>query len=222
MLRRFVLPVLALAISTPCVAQQAPPLIGTDTASALSSEISGSAAKRTVQALSLHHRMRGSRPYARRCRVDHRQADGRGPERRGDDRASGGRQDLLRDAAIAARVGCQLRGIMGATPCRRPLGRRRTCTSWADHPISLAEDSVSGTADAPLVDVGAGTSDADYAGKDVRGKLVLVSAQPSEVAALAVTKYRRRRNHLLGAEPEAGVVGRGPEPGPLGPPRYVE
>jgi hypothetical protein len=61
--------------------------------------------------------------------------------------------------------------------------------SWADEPISLAQDSISGRADADLVDVGAGASDADYAGKKVRGKLVLTSSQPGEIAALAVTKY---------------------------------
>jgi hypothetical protein len=61
-LRGIALPLLALA--TPCAAQDAPPLIGTDAASAISSEISGTAAKRTVQALSMHHRMRGSQPYA--------------------------------------------------------------------------------------------------------------------------------------------------------------
>ena len=35
----------------------------------------------------------------------------------------------------------------------------------------------------------AGTSESDYAGKDVRGKLVLVSAQPGEAAHLAITVH---------------------------------
>jgi len=188
-LRRFVLPVLALAISTPCVAQQAPPLIGTDTASALSSEISGSGAKRTVQALSLHHRMRGSRPYAAAAALI-------------TDKLTAAGLSGVETIALPA-DGKIFYGTQRSRPAwdasfaelweQRRVGDRwadaERVTSWADHPISLAEDSVSGTADAPLVDVEAGTSDADYAGKDVRGKLVLVSAQPSEVAALAVTKY---------------------------------
>jgi hypothetical protein len=37
--------------------------------------------------------------------------------------------------------------------------------------------------------VGTGTSDRDYAGKDVRGKLVMTSSQPEDVAKLAITKY---------------------------------
>ena len=61
--------------------------------------------------------------------------------------------------------------------------------SWKNDPITLAQDSASGTANAELVDVGAGTAETDYAGKDVRGKLVLISAQPEAAAGLAVTKY---------------------------------
>jgi hypothetical protein len=56
-------------------------------------------------------------------------------------------------------------------------------------PITLAQDSESAEATAPLVDVGQGTSAADYEGKDVRGKLVLAAAQPGAVAELAVAKY---------------------------------
>jgi aminopeptidase YwaD len=40
-----------------------------------------------------------------------------------------------------------------------------------------------------LVDVGAGTSDKDYAGKDVRGKIVLTSEAPGGVIPLAYDKY---------------------------------
>src|SRR6185503_2264110 len=61
--------------------------------------------------------------------------------------------------------------------------------SWAEQPVSLAQDSVSGRAEAELVDVGAGTSEADYANRDVRGKLVLVSGQPGAAAHLAVTVH---------------------------------
>src|SRR5581483_8979818 len=66
---------------------------------------------------------------------------------------------------------------------------RERIASWAEQPISLAQDSVNGRAETELVDVGAGTSEADYSGKQVRGKMVLVSAQPGEAAPLAVGKY---------------------------------
>ena len=50
--------------------------------------------------------------------------------------------------------------------------------SWDAEPLHLAQDSESADVVAELVDVGAGTDEKDYAGRDVRGKIVLVSAQP--------------------------------------------
>src|SRR5450755_4780280 len=43
---------------------------------------------------------------------------------------------------------------------------------WSTDPIRLADYSHSADVEAPLVDVGAGTADGDYAAKDVRGKIV--------------------------------------------------
>ena len=58
--------------------------------------------------------------------------------------------------------------------------------SWDAMPLSLAQDSISGKVTAALVDIGAGTSDADYAGKELAGRLVLTSSQPEAVAQRAV------------------------------------
>ena len=64
--------------------------------------------------------------------------------------------------------------------------RKRRLGDWSSVPLSLAQDSLSGEATTTLVDIGAGQSDADYAGKDIRGKLVLTSSQPGAVAERAV------------------------------------
>jgi hypothetical protein len=77
--------------------------------------------------------------------------------------------------------------------------RKRRLGDWSSVPLSLAQDSLSGEATALLIDIGAGTSDEDYADKDVRGKLVLTSSQPGAVAERAVGQ--------LGA---AGVVSYAP------------
>ena len=53
--------------------------------------------------------------------------------------------------------------------------------SYEAMPIVLAEDSESADLTAELVDVGEGTKESDYAGKDVKGKIVLVSTQPGAV-----------------------------------------
>jgi len=68
-------------------------------------------------------------------------------------------------------------------------GKQATIASYAAVTMVLAEDSESADVTAPLVDVGAGSSEADYAGKDVKGKLVLVSASPGQVQDLAVGKF---------------------------------
>jgi len=188
-LRRMALPLLALAIAAPCAAQDAPPLIGEDAASAISSEISGSAAKRTVQALSMHHRMRGSRPYAAAAEIIRSQlaADG----------LAGVDMITLPANGVAVYGTQRSRPAWNASFAelweeKRENGRwvdAERIASWDEQPITLAEDSISGTADTELVDVGTGSKDADYAGKSVRGKLVLASDQADAVAPLAVTKY---------------------------------
>jgi aminopeptidase YwaD len=184
------LPVLALALlPAPAVAQAfPPPLIEERAAKAMAEIASGSTALKTVEGLSRHHRMRGSRGYAAAAR-----------QIEGQLRAYG-----LEDVSIIALPadGSQYYGTQRARPGwnasfaelweQRLQGGRWTdgerVASWADQPLVLAQDSVSGRAEADLVDVGPGTSEADYAGKDVRGKLVLTSSQPEDVARLAVTQ----------------------------------
>src|SRR5580700_4621442 len=57
---------------------------------------------------------------------------------------------------------------------------------WATDPIRLADYSHTAEADTALVDVGQGTSEADYAGKDVRGKIVLADGALATVQRIAV------------------------------------
>ena len=61
--------------------------------------------------------------------------------------------------------------------------------SFEVEPVVLAEDSESADVSADLVDVGERTKESDYSGKDVKGKIVLVSAQPGAVQDLAVGKF---------------------------------
>ena len=60
-------------------------------------------------------------------------------------------------------------------------------TSYAELPMSLAAASTSANVEAALVDIGAGTADADYAA-DIKGKIVLTSSHPRAVFERAVTK----------------------------------
>jgi aminopeptidase YwaD len=60
---------------------------------------------------------------------------------------------------------------------------------WAADPIRLADYSHSADVEAALVDVGDGSHESDYTGKDVRGKIVLADGVLARVQALAVAKY---------------------------------
>jgi aminopeptidase YwaD len=182
----FLLPILAVAACAAAAEPSAPLLTPAETR-AIAAEVSGSAAKRTVQALSLHHRMRGSEGYRAAAELI---------------------RDRLRDYGLEEVdiVSLPADGkIFYGTQRSRPAwnasfaelweesqqgGRwadSERVASWADQPIGLAQDSASGAAEGELIDIGAGTAAADYAGKDVRGKLVLTSSQPGAVAHDAVT-----------------------------------
>src|SRR3984893_7246332 len=59
---------------------------------------------------------------------------------------------------------------------------------WAPDPVRLADYSHTADVDAALVDIGDGAHEADYTGKDVRGKIVLADGVLARVQALAVAK----------------------------------
>ena len=162
------------------------PFLDDKTITALATELSGETAKRNLEGISRQHRIRGSRQF--RAAADLIVAE---LKRYG-----------LSDAHIES-LPADGKIFYGTQRSRPPWnaefaelwelgssGERVTrLASWDAAPITLAQDSWSADVTAELVDVGAGTAEADYANKDVKGKLVLVSAQPGPVAALAVAKF---------------------------------
>ncbi len=186
------LALLAAIVATGAAAQrpsQDAPLLPPAQSRAIGEEVSGSIALRNVRALSLHHRMRGSTGF----RAAAEQV-----------------RDRLRDYGLEGVEIISLPAdgrIFYGTQRSRPGWNARFAelweqardgetwrdatriASWDEQPISLAQDSVSGRAEAELVDVGAGTSEADYANREVRGRLVLTSSQPEAVADLAIGRF---------------------------------
>jgi aminopeptidase YwaD len=169
-------------------ATEPPPLLPEPAVRAIAAEVSGTAAKRNLQDLTLFHRMRGSRGFraaAERVRDRAREyglAEVEILELPADGKIFYGTQ-RSRPAwdADFAELWEQRQEGGGWVDARR-------IASWEARPIVLAQDSAGGEAAAPLVDVGAGTAEKDYQGKDVRGKLVLTSAQPGAVYTLAVDR----------------------------------
>ncbi len=167
----------------PASAQQKPPLLPEPVVAALANELSGETAKRNLEYISRQHRMRASKGIRTAAEFIAEQSRSYGLEGveilqfPADGKTFYGTQKARPawDAEFAELW------EMGSTPVR--------IASWDAMPLVLAQDSESANVTAELVDVGAGTSESDYEGKDVKGKLVLVSAQPEAVYRLAVEKY---------------------------------
>ena len=168
---------------------QKPPLLPEKDVAALAQELSGEAAKRNLEGITRFHRQRGSKGFHSAAELVAERA-----------RAYG-----LSDVAILEFPADGK--IFYGTQRSRPAWDAEIGELWELHkeesgwhpavklasyeaePITLAEDSEGSDVTAELVDVGEGTKEGDYAGKDGEGKIVLAAAQPGAVQDLAVGKF---------------------------------
>jgi aminopeptidase YwaD len=179
----------ALLLAAPARAQTPPALLPEPVIAALAEELSGETAKRNLEYVSRHHRTRASRQFRAAAEFLAAQArsyglsDAQVLQFPADGKTMFGTQKSRPawDADFAELWELRREGEKWVPSVR--LG------SWDAMPLSLAQDSESADVKAELVDVGEGTAESDYAGKDVRGKIVLAAAQPGAVARLAVDKY---------------------------------
>jgi hypothetical protein len=161
------------------------PFLSDKEIAALASEVSGETAKRNLEGLARQHRMRGSRGFQNATELviaelkRYGYADAHVESFPTDGKIFYGTQ-RSRPAWNAEFAELWELDAHGAHATR--------LASWDASPISLAQDSASADVTAELIDVGAGSADADYANKDVRGKIVLASAQPGPVAAKALSR----------------------------------
>jgi len=186
---RAALCLLAITLCSRALGDATPPLLAEPTIAALANELDGDRAKRDVEVFAQLHRMRASEPF-------HRATEHIVTELR---RAGLTEVEVLRFPAD----GTTMFGTQKARPAwdaefaelwelerhdqQWQPGTR--IASWESMPLSLAQDSDSGEVTADLLDVGAGTREQDYTGKQVRGQLVLTSSQPEAVAPLAVDRF---------------------------------
>ncbi|MGB6686069.1 MAG: DUF4910 domain-containing protein, partial [Candidatus Acidiferrum sp.] len=174
---------------------QKPPLLPAADVGALANELSGETAKRNLEVIATFHRQRGSKGFhsaaelvAERAR-EYGLSDVEILEFPADGKIFYGTQksrpawdaevgELWEESASGERSG----------EWRVTSGEKKIA-SYAAEPVVLAEDSESADVTAELVDVGDGTKESDYAGKDVAGKIVLLSASPGAAQELAVGKF---------------------------------
>ena len=161
-------------------------LVPESTLAQIAAETSGEEAKRNLDRVTLHHRMRAGEQFAEATTHVLQKLEEYGLdevevlEYVADGRTMFGTQKSRPAWEVRFAELWEIGADDGESE------RRRRLASWQAVPLSLAQDSLSGEAVAALIDIGPGTSDADYRGKDVRGKLVLTSSQPGDVVDRAV------------------------------------
>ena len=189
---------------------QKPPLLPETEVAALANELSGETAKRNLEGLARFHRQRGSKGFheaavfvaerleaygLKDAAILQFPANGKifyGTQRsRPAWDADFGELWEVKKAKEADKEKSSNKSDphgVGVNEWLAASGEKKMA-SYEAEPIVLAEDSESADVTADLVDVGEGTKESDYAGKDVKGKIVLVSAQPGAVQDLAVGKF---------------------------------
>jgi len=216
---RLLLTMVAGGLLAGAVRAQKPPLLPEKDVAALANELTGETAKRNLEVLATFHRQRGSRGFhaaaelvAERARA-YGLSDVQILEFPADGKIFYGTQRSRPawDAQVGElwEVGGGARGCVNAPAKGEPKADEKTqkhaegmtrnwafspgdakkIASYEAEPVVLAEDSESADKTAELVDVGSGTSESDYAGKEIKGKIVLVGAQPGAVQDLAVGQF---------------------------------
>jgi hypothetical protein len=161
-------------------------LVAEEVLKQIAEETSGEAAKRNLDTITLQHRMRASTQFDNATAHVLSMLARYGLEEVGtleypaDGETMFGTQKSRRVWDVRSAELWELDEVDGEAV------RVRRLADWSSVPLSLAQDSLSGDVTTTIVDIGTGRSDADYAGKDIRGKLVLTSSQPGAVANQAV------------------------------------
>ena len=161
-------------------------LVPEDVLKQIAEETSGEAAKRNLDTITLQHRMRASSQFDEATQHILRRLEHYGLDEvallkyPADGKTMFGTQKSRYVWDVRFAELWELKEENGEMVRNRRLG------DWDSVPLSLSQDSLSGDVTTTLVDIGAGTSDADYAGKDIKGKLVLTSSQPGSVVEQAV------------------------------------
>jgi hypothetical protein len=180
-----ILLVMALSTLAGVTVAQTAPLLPQPTVAALANEVSGETAKRNLEGLARLHRQRASQGFHAAAELIAERA-----------RAYGlSHVEILRFPADGKIFYGTQRSRLAWDAKEGELSEIKDGTeikmaSYAAEPIVLAEDSESADVTADLVDVGDGTKESDYAGKDVSGKIVLVAAPAGMVQDLAVGKLK--------------------------------
>ncbi len=154
-----------------------------DVPAAIRGAIDGRAALETVRDLGRYHRVHGSPGFAAAAEMMRAKAE------------AGGFSHAIVEhfPADGHTTYAHFRSYLGWDPKEARLEevepRHEAIASFPALPVALADYSQDADVTAALVDVGAGTHEADYAGRDVAGRIVLASGALPAVHDLAVIAH---------------------------------
>ena len=155
----------------------------------IAEEISGVEAKRNLDTLTLYHRMRASAQFDEASAHVLRALQHYGMDEAGIIEFAADGETMYGTQKSRPVWQVEFAELWELTGKDNERVRQRRIGSWDAMPMSLAQDSLSGEVTATLVDVGAGTTDEDYAGRNIDGRLVLTSSQPGDIVDRAVGKF---------------------------------
>jgi aminopeptidase YwaD len=151
----------------------------------LHEELSGELAKENVIAITRHHRIQASRGYLQAAEWVLAQL-----RAHGFDEEHAWIESYPSDGKIHYQTWQSPSGWhIESAELRMVAPRDERIVGFPEIAMSVVTYSNAGDVTAELVDVGAGTSESDYAGKDVKGKFVLASGYGGAVHRLAVLEH---------------------------------
>ncbi len=160
-------------------------LLDPETLSLIEGELSGEQAKEHVIAITRHHRISGSQGYTEAASyiLEQLQEFGFSPQ-------EAWIESFTSDGKIQYQTWPSPSGWnISSAELRMIKPKNELIIRYPEIAMSVIPRSNSGEVRAELVDVETGTSDEDYLGKDVSGKLVLATGDADSVHRLAVLKY---------------------------------
>lgn len=201
-----ILAIAVLFLPIPAVAQE-PPLLPEKDVAAFAQELSGEIAKRNLEGVTRFRRQRGSQGFhsAAEIIVERARAygltDAQILQFPADGKIYYGTQrsrppwdadfaelwEISTNPPVCDKEKIDNGKIVFNSICESDGARK--IVSYEAEPVTLAEDSEGADVTAALIDVGDGTKESDYAGKNVKGQIVLVAAQPGAVQDIAVGKF---------------------------------
>jgi len=169
-----------LLFASPAAPQKKVTLMSDETLEAIRDEVSGAAAKATVRELAQMHRVQASEGYRRAAELMKERATSFGLSNVVVEKLPADGETLYRHFRAYYGWRAEAGRLWEVSPGNERLG------DYGEMKVALADYSQDAHVTAELVDVGAGTSEESYRGKDVRGKIVLAGGSLATVHRLAV------------------------------------